>query len=124
LLAHTLAGLLDGRRPMTHPPYSFAPFGDHHGDATLSPFYAARMTGKRVLIVDDVRNTGTTFKRCADLVLRAGGAVIGTMQIIDRCEGSVSLDVPNVSLVEYKSPPNYAAASCPMCAANVPITAF
>ena len=26
LLAHTLAGLLDGRRALTHPPCSFAPF--------------------------------------------------------------------------------------------------
>ena len=31
LLAHTMAGLLDGRRPMTHPAYSFAPFGDEEG---------------------------------------------------------------------------------------------
>ena len=109
---------------MTHPPYSFAPFSDHNGHTMLSPFYAARMNGKRVLIVDDVRNTGTTFRHCADLVARAGGTVIGTMQIIDRCEANVSLDVPNVSLVEYKSPPNYPAESCPMCAANVPITNF
>ena len=65
------------------------------------------MKGRRVLIVDDVRNTGTTFKRCADLVQEAGGTVIGTMQIIDRCEACVSLDVPNVALVEYKAPPNY-----------------
>ena len=124
LLAHTMAGLLDGRRPMTHPAYSFAPFGDHEGRPALSPFYASRMTGKRVLIVDDVRNTGTTFKRCADLVAAAGGTVIGTMQIIDRCEACVSLDAPNVTLVEYKAPPNYAAGSCPMCAAGVPVTAF
>ena len=54
----------------------------------------------------------------------AGGRVIGTMQIIDRCDACVSLDVPNVSLVEYKAPPNFPAASCPMCAAHVPITAF
>ncbi len=85
---------------------------------SLSPFYAKRMKGKRVLIVDDVRNTGTTFKRCADLVAAAGGTVIATMQIIDRCEACVSLDVPNVALVEYKAPPNYPAASCPMCAAG------
>ena len=124
LLAHTVAGLLDSRRPMTHPPYSFAPFGDQGGRAVLSPFYAARMHGKRVLIVDDVRNTGTTLKQCADLVSAAGGTVIGTMQIIDRCEATVSLDVPNVSLVEYKAPPNYPVAQCPLCAANVPITAF
>jgi orotate phosphoribosyltransferase len=77
-----------------------------------------------VLIVDDVRNTGMTFKRCADLVTAAGGKVIGTMQILDRCEACVSVDVPNVSLVEYKAPPNYAAGSCPMCSAGVPVTAF
>ena len=124
IVAHTVAGLLDGRRPMTHPAYSFAPFGDQEGKPTLSPFYAASMHGRRVLIVDDVRNTGTTFKRCADLVVKAGGTVIGTVQIVDRCEVCVSLDVPNVALVEYKAPPNYAAASCPMCASNTPITSF
>ena len=124
LLAHTVAGLLDGRRSMTHPPYSFAPFSDHNGHIALSPFYAARMKGKRILIVDDVRNTGMTFKHCADLVARAGGTVIGTMQIIDRCETTVSLDVPNVSLVDYKAPPNYPAGSCPLCAAGVAITSF
>jgi orotate phosphoribosyltransferase len=124
LLAHTMAGLLEGRRAMTHPPYLFAPFSDDNGAPSLSPFYASRMKGKNVLIVDDVRNTGTTFKRCADLVHASWGTVIGTMQIIDRCEACVSLDVPNVSLVEYKAPPNFPAASCPMCAANVPITSF
>ncbi|MBY0497093.1 MAG: hypothetical protein K2Y23_23055 [Cyanobacteria bacterium] len=124
LLAHTVAGLLDGRRPMTRQPYSFAPFSEYEGLPLLSPFYASRMKGKRVLIMDDVRNTGTTFKRCADLVSAAGGVVIGTMQIIDRCEACVMLDVPNVTLVEYKAPPNYAAGSCPMCDAGIPITAF
>ena len=39
-------------------------------------------------------------------------------------EAAASLDVPNVSLVEYKAPPNYPAAQCPLCAADVPITAF
>ena len=124
LLAHTVAGLLDGRRPMTHPPYSFAPFSDHEGEPALSPFYAKSMSGKRVLIVDDVRNTGTTFKRCAELVEEAGGTVVGTVEIIDRCEACVSVNAPNVALVEYMAPPNYPEDACPMCAANVPITTF
>lgn len=124
LLAHTIAGLLEGKRAMTQPPFQFAPFGDDGGEPVLSPFYASRMKGRRVLIVDDVRNTGTTLKRCADLVKAAGGTVVGTMQIIDRCDACISLDAPNVSLVEYKAPPNYPAASCPMCAAHVPITNF
>jgi orotate phosphoribosyltransferase len=124
ILAHTIAGLLDGRRAMTHPPYSFAPFGDQEGKPTLSPFYAKSMNGRRVLIVDDVRNTGTTFKMCADLVTKAGGTVIGTVQIVDRCEPCVSVNAPNVALVEYTSPPNYPAAACPMCEAKMPITSF
>lgn len=124
LLAHTVAGLLDGRRAMTHPPYSFAPFGDQEGEPTLSPFYANSMRGHRVLIVDDVRNTGTTFKRCAELVVAAGGTVVGTVEIIDRCEPCVSVNAPNVALVEYTSPPNYPEGSCPLCAASVPITTF
>ena len=51
LLAHTLAGLLDGRRALTHPPCSFAPFtsrGDD--DFSLRSFYAREMQGKRVLV--------------------------------------------------------------------------
>ncbi|MGH9203609.1 MAG: hypothetical protein ACRD2A_20480, partial [Vicinamibacterales bacterium] len=31
LLAHTIAGLLDGRRTMSHPPYRFAPLGSVEG---------------------------------------------------------------------------------------------
>jgi len=58
LLAHTLAGLLDGRRALTHPPCSFAPFSNTGDGFTLRDFYAHQMRGRRVLIADDVRNTG------------------------------------------------------------------
>jgi orotate phosphoribosyltransferase len=125
LLAHTMAGLLDGRRPLTRAPYSFAPF--HHaadGAPALSPFYAKVMRGARVLLVDDVRNTGQTFSQCADLVAAAGGTVVCTAQIVDRGEAVVTLAVPNVALVDYPAPDNHAAASCPDCRAGVPVTAF
>ena len=69
LLAHTLAGLLDARRSLNHPPCSFAPFSSRgDNDFTLRSFYAREMAGKRVLIADDVRNTGKKFQRCAELV--------------------------------------------------------
>jgi orotate phosphoribosyltransferase len=126
LLAHTLAGLLDGRRALTHPPCSFAPFsgggGDH--DFTLRGFYAREMAGKRVLLADDVRNTGKTFQRCAELVRRAGGTVLATVQICDRLEAIADTGVPNYALAEYKAPENFAAAECPMCKAGEPITSF
>jgi len=125
LLAHTIAGLLDGRRALTTPPYSFAPFGrDAAGHPTLSTFYGTVVAGRRVLIADDVRNTGLTLERCATQVALAGGTVVGTVQIVDRLEAEVTLDAPNVALVEYKAPPNYPATSCPLCAAGIPITAF
>ena len=124
LLAHTLAGLLDGRRALTHPPCSYAPFSTRGDGFMLRSFYAHEMNGKRVLLADDVRNTGKTFQQCADLVRQAGGTVLATVEICDRMEAMVDLGVPNYALVEYKAPENFAAADCPMCQAGVPITSF
>jgi orotate phosphoribosyltransferase len=124
LLAHTLAGLLDGRRALSHPPCSFAPFSAREQDFTLREFYARQMSGKRVLLADDVRNTGKTFERCADLVRTAGGTVLATVEICDRMEAMTDAGVPNYALVEYKAPENYPATECPMCKAGEPITTF
>ena len=82
------------------------------------------MNGKRVLLVDDVRNTGETFARCAALVDAAGGTVLATTEIYDRCEAVVDLAVPNIALVEYRAPPNHEVGACPMCQAGMPITRF
>jgi orotate phosphoribosyltransferase len=125
LLAHTLAGLLDSRRSLTHPPCLFAPFNyDPAGGFTLRDFYAREIRGKRVLVADDVRNTGETMEKCATLVRTAGGTVVATLQIYDRMEAIVDLGVPNVALVEYKAPENYKEADCPLCRSGVPITRF
>ena len=124
LLAHTLAGLLDGRRALSHPPCSYAPFSTRGDGFMLRSFYAREMKGKRVLLADDVRNTGKTFQQCAELVRQAGGTVLATVEICDRMEAIVDLGVPNYALVEYKAPENFAAADCPMCKAGEPITSF
>jgi orotate phosphoribosyltransferase len=125
LLAHTIAGLLDSRRGLTHPPCRFAPF---HNDATagftLRPFYRAELKGARVLLADDVRNTGETLARCAALVKEAGGRVVATVEICDRCEAIADLGVPNIALAEYPAPENYKAGNCPMCKLGTPITRF
>jgi orotate phosphoribosyltransferase len=125
LLAHTIAGLLDSRRSLTHPPCSFAPFNnDAAGGFALRTFYRGELKGKRVLLADDVRNTGETFAKCAALVREAGGTSMATIEIYDRCEAIVDVGVPNIALVEYKAPDNYPASACPLCAAGLPITRF
>ena len=124
LLAHTMAGLLDSRRPITRPPTLFAPLTHDANDHTLSRFYARQVAGKQALVVDDVRNTGQTQARCAELVRGAGGTVIATAEIYDRMEAMVDAGVPNVALAEYKAPDNYRADACPLCRAGTPVTAF
>lgn len=124
LLAHTIAGLLDGRRALTHPPCSFAPFTMVDGQAVLRTFYAEQMRGQRVLLADDVRNTGKTFEQCADVIRKAGGTVLATVEICDRLEAVTDAGVPNYALAEYKAQANFPAAECPMCRAGEPITRF
>jgi orotate phosphoribosyltransferase len=80
--------------------------------------------GKRVLLADDVRNTGKMLERCAEAVRAAGGEVVASVQIYDRLEAVVDLGVPNFALLEYPAPENYAAADCPLCKAGQPITNF
>ena len=125
LLAHTIAGLLDSRRKLTEPARLFAPFApDHAGGHTLRSFYGSQMRGRRVVIADDVRNTGQTFERCAALVRQAGGIVIGTVEICDRLEAIVDLGVPNIAVAEYRAPDNYPAAACPLCREGQAISSF
>jgi orotate phosphoribosyltransferase len=125
LLAHTIAGLLDSRRSLTHPPCLFAPFNyDPNGGFTLRDFYRREIKDKRVLLADDVRNTGETFGRCAALIREAGGTSVATLEIYDRMEAIVDVGVPNVALVEYKAPENFKASECPLCASGVAITRF
>jgi orotate phosphoribosyltransferase len=125
LLAHTMAGLLDSRRSLTHLPCRFAPFNyDPAGGFTLRAFYARELKGKRVLLADDVRNTGETFTRCATLVREAGGTLLATVEIYDRLEAIADLDVPNVALAEYKALENFKVSECPLCKTGMPITRF
>jgi orotate phosphoribosyltransferase len=125
LLAHTVAGLLDGRRPLGSPPTEFAPLSvDSSGQLVLRPFYRHVVHGRRVLLADDVRNTGKTFERAKALIDEAGGSVIATVEICDRLEAIVDLGVPNTALAEYGAPENYPADECPLCRAGTPITNF
>ena len=124
LLAHTIAGLLDGRRSLSHPPCSFAPFTEDNGEMTLRSFYGGVMKGSRVLLADDVRNTGKTLERCKTLVEEAGGTVIASVVIYDRMDSVVDLGVPTIALAEFHAADNFPEAECPLCKSGIPITKF
>src|SRR5262245_8904730 len=124
LLAHTIAGLIDGRRPLPHPSCSFAPLPTAAQAAVLRRVYRSKLAGKRVLLADDVRNTRKTFERSAALITEAGGKVIATVEIVDRMEAIVDLGVPNYALAEYAAPGNYRSDECPMCREGMPVTTF
>jgi orotate phosphoribosyltransferase len=125
LLAHTIAGLLDGRRSLGHPPASFAPLSfDASGAMALRPFYRTVVSGKRVLLADDIRNTGKTFERAKTILEAAGATVLATVEIYDRLEAMSDLGVPNFSLAEYRSTDNFPVADCPMCQAGIGVNRF
>ena len=125
LLGHTMVGLLDGRRPLSQPALQFAPVStDSHGALVLRPFYCEVVRGRRVLLVDDVRNTGKTFEKAKALIEAAGGTVVATAEICDRLNAMVDLGVPNVALVDYRAPENHPANACPLCKAGTAITSF
>jgi orotate phosphoribosyltransferase len=125
LFAHTVAGLLDGRRSLTHAPTSFAPLSpDAQGALVLRPFYRTVVHGRRVLLADDVRNTGETFAKAKAAIDAAGGTVLATVEICDRLESVIDIGVPNIALVDYRAPENYPVANCPMCKSGQPVTTF
>jgi orotate phosphoribosyltransferase len=125
LLAHTVAGLLDSRRELSRPDTMFAPFNvNPQCEHELSRYYREQIRGRHVLIVDDIRNTGQTFARCAALVRESGGIVVATAEIYDRMESVIDAGAPNYALAEYRAPENHPDVACPLCAAGIPVTRF
>lgn len=84
--------------------------------------FAEQLAGKRVLVVEDLLNTGDTVKKVIAQVRERGGNVIGVSVVCNRgSETAVSLDVPRLeqlASVDFKA---YDAGECPLCADAIPI---
>jgi orotate phosphoribosyltransferase len=98
------------------------------GDGPLRPpfvlnrGYDRAVAGKRVLVVDDVVNTGLSVRETAEAVTQAGGEVIAVASLCDRgnaapgdlgCETYVTLATIDV--------PSWPAAECELCRQGVPV---
>jgi orotate phosphoribosyltransferase len=96
--------------------------GALRGRFTLRRGYDHVVSGKRVLVVDDIVNTGLSLRQTAQSVRGAGGQVVGAACLVSR--GNVDAAGLGVDrylyLLEYKVPA-WPASACPLCQAGVPI---
>jgi orotate phosphoribosyltransferase len=84
--------------------------------------YDQLVSGKRVLVVDDIVNTGLSLRQTAEAVCGAGGRVVGAACLVSRGNvGAPGLGVDRFAyLLEYRIPA-WPASDCRLCRAGVPI---
>jgi orotate phosphoribosyltransferase len=96
--------------------------GALRGRFILRRGYDALVHGKRVLVVDDIVNTGLSLRQTVDAVRGSGGLVVGAGCLVSR--GNVAAAGLGVEryhyLLEYRIPA-WPAAECPLCRQGVPV---
>jgi orotate phosphoribosyltransferase len=101
---------------------STAPGGPLRGPFILRRGYDKVVGGKRVVVVDDVINTGLALRQTVGAVRDNGGHVLGAAAIITRGNATpADCGVMDLRyLLEYKIP-SWPAAGCPLCKEGVPV---
>lgn len=93
------------------------------GNFVFTRGYDKLVIGKRVLVLEDVLNTGGSVKKVVNLVRTTGGEVVGLGALCNR-GGVTSQDVGDVlklfSLIDVTLDA-WDASDCPLCAQGVPI---
>jgi len=98
--------------------------GDHsmRPPFVLKRHYDKVAAGQRVIVVDDIINTGHSIIQTMAAVKRAGGIVVCAATICDRGNVDVAhIDAPQmVALTEIKIP-SWPADTCRLCTDGIPI---
>lgn len=85
--------------------------------------YDKIISGKKVLVVEDILNTGGSAKKVVDKVRILGGEVVGVGAICNR-GGVTASDISNppklTSLIDIKLD-SWDEQNCPLCAKDMPI---
>ncbi|MFZ2025863.1 MAG: phosphoribosyltransferase family protein [Microgenomates group bacterium] len=85
--------------------------------------YDAFLKGKKVLVLEDLTNTGISVKKTADAVRKAGGTVVAVCVMVNRnpqLVNSEMMGAPFYALGTF--PASFVPASqCELCKKNVPI---
>lgn len=96
--------------------------GQLRGRFVLRRGYDRLVSGKRVLVVDDIVNTGLSLRQTAEAVRAAGGEVEAAACLVNRGNvDAAGLDVSRfVYLLEYRIPA-WPGPACQLCQAGVPV---
>jgi orotate phosphoribosyltransferase len=85
--------------------------------------YDALVKGKRVLVVEDILNTGGSVKKVIHSVQEAGGEVVGVCVLANRDpehNTSELIGAPLISLAEITMQA-WEEAECPLCQQGIPV---
>ena len=84
--------------------------------------YDKHISGKNILIVEDILTTGGSVRRVVELVRKHGGNVVGVSALCNRGNAQPKDvgDVPINTLITLDLE-TYAEENCPFCAQHVPI---
>jgi orotate phosphoribosyltransferase len=101
---------------------STAPGGPLRGPFILRRGYDKVVNGKRVVVVDDVINTGLALRQTVEAVRHNGRQVMGAAAIITRGNAtSTQCGVKDLRYLLECKIPSWPAAGCPLCKAGVPV---
>lgn len=92
------------------------------GGMTLRRGYDKLVVGKRVLVVEDILNTGGSIKDTIAAVRRAGGDVVAAAALVNR--GAVTaadVDAPALVALLDVALDAWDAQACPLCRDGVPV---
>lgn len=92
------------------------------GGLALRRGYDHVVSGRRVLVVEDVLNTGGSVRETVAAVRAAGGEVVAVAALCNRGGlTAADLDVPALHALVELTLESWDAASCPLCRDGVPV---
>ena len=94
-----------------------------NGEFAIKRGYDQIIRGKRVLIVEDILNTGGSAKKIVELVKKSGAELVGVSVLCNRGnvtakELGTSAKLNSLVNLDFKA---WDAAECPLCKKGVPI---
>ena len=92
-------------------------------DQIFTRGYDKLITGKNVLVIEDLTTTGGSVKKVVDSVKKVGGKVVSVCVMVNRdpkLVTSETIGAPFSSLAVLEVP-SWEEKDCPLCKENVPV---